>query len=72
MPGAPLVASRVVAAVVVLCVLFLTAVAAEVVLDDSLHPRSKFGYLLGSVLLSGLGATYVLEKLETRVFTSGV
>lgn len=60
---------RVVAAIVVLCVLFLTAVAAEVALIDSFHPRTKFGYILGSVVISGLFATYVLEKLETRVFT---
>lgn len=61
---------RVVAAIIVLCVLFLTAVAAEIALDDSFHPRTKFSYILGSVVLSGLFATYVLEKLETRVFTT--
>lgn len=52
---------------IVVAVLFVMAVASEVFIDDFLHPRSLFVYLLLTALISGLTATAVVERLGAKV-----
>lgn len=52
---------------IVMAILFIMAVAAEVFIDDFLHPQSLFTYLLLTALISGLAATAAVEKLGAKV-----
>ena len=51
----------------VIAVLLVMAVVTEVFVDDVARPRTVFGYLLISTLVSGIVTTVVLEKLDAHV-----
>ena len=52
----------------VTAILFIIAMAAQVVIDDYVHPRSVFVFLIWSTLLSGIVSTVLVEKIDARIF----
>jgi len=57
----------VVAVCLVVSVLFIIAAASEVFIAERVKPRTTTGYLLLTVLLSGLGGGLILETMGVRV-----
>ena len=51
----------------VTAILFIIAMAAQIVIDDNVHPRSVFMYLIWSTLLSGVISTVIDEKINARI-----
>ena len=52
---------------VVVAILFIMAVAAQVFVDDLLHPSSVFGYLFVTTLITGVLASAITEKINMRI-----
>jgi len=50
-----------------IAVLFIVAVAAEVLIADQLRPRNEFGYILLTVVLAGLSGGLLLELMGARI-----
>lgn len=52
---------------VVLAILLVITVATEVILEEDIHPRTKFQGMLISTLISGLLASILIEKLNIHL-----
>ena len=52
---------------IVTAVLFIFAVASEVFVDDVMKPRTIFGYLVITTLITGIIASVVVEKINAKI-----
>lgn len=52
---------------VMFALLMIITVGAELIIDDELHPHSKYYQLLISAILAGLGAGLVVEKMDIHL-----
>lgn len=55
------------ALLLVVAILFITAVASEIFVDDFLSTPGLFGYLLFTTLTAGVLATVVVERANIRI-----
>lgn len=55
------------ALLLIIAILFIVAVAARVIADDTIRPASTFAYLLVSTALTGTLTTVLIEKVNARV-----
>ena len=52
---------------IVTAILFVFAVGSEIFIDDFMKPRTLFGYLIVSTLITGIVASVVIEKIDAKI-----
>lgn len=52
---------------IVVAILFIMAVAAEVIVDDFMKPPSLFSYLIITTMITGVLASVIVEKINAKI-----